>query len=65
MLKDISTEPLFDNQIETYLTIPDIMDKLKVSRSTVHRFIKSNNIKSANLGRIKRFKTSDINRALS
>jgi excisionase family DNA binding protein len=60
-----SDNPLFENSIETYLTIPEIMDKLKVSRSTIYRFIKKNNIQPANLGRSRRFRPSDINDALS
>jgi excisionase family DNA binding protein len=65
MLESLHNEPLFENSLETFLTIPEIMDRLKISRSTVHRFIKKNNISSANIGRSRRFRASDINKALS
>ena len=65
MLDHLQNGPLFENSLETFLTIPEIMGKLKVSRSTVHRFIKSNNIQAAKIGRSRRFRTSDINKALS
>ena len=65
MLESLHDEPLFDNYIETYLTISDIMNSLKVSRSTVFRFIKKYKIQSTQIGRLKRFKARDINKALS
>lgn len=58
-------EKLIENSIETYMTIPEIMEKLQISRSTVYRFVLKNKLRPANIGRSKRFKTSDINKALS
>jgi excisionase family DNA binding protein len=46
--------------MNTYLTIQEVMKTLKVSRTTVHTFLKSGKLKSTHVGRLVRIRADDL-----
>jgi len=49
---------------ETYLTVKEAMEKLKISRTTLHRWRKQKLIKSVKIGTTVRVKLSDVEKAM-
>ena len=46
--------------MDEYLTIQDVMDILKVSRTSVNNWLKSGNLKYYKVGRLVRIKEEDL-----
>jgi len=46
--------------MENLLTIKEVMEKLKVSRITVHNLRRSGKLKSVQFGRAVRFRSDDV-----
>lgn len=52
-------------QIETYLTIKEACEILKISRATFNRWMKESKIPFSKVGRIVRIKKSDIEKVMN